>query len=172
MTQTLTLHEQRTNPTRQKSTGMRLIVPLQGIVQGRGGLILGTLIPCALFYFFQLYIKRNRGNSSNTPLNPPSPSSSSPNLEEIPRTSSRSSFLGRVGSFGPVSVSGRASLIVRGNDSPYYIGLEKVSDDPYEKARNPDGIIQLGLSENRVSERQRVRFLIKFCYLFIILNFV
>lgn len=125
-------------------------MPLQGIVQGRGGLILGTLIPCALFYFFQLYIKRNRGNSSNTPLNPPSPSSSSPNLADIPRTSSRSSFLGRVGSFGPVSVSGRASLIVRGNDSPYYIGLEKVSDDPYEKARNPDGIIQLGLSENRL----------------------
>ncbi|XP_011041679.1 PREDICTED: probable aminotransferase ACS12 [Populus euphratica] len=150
MTQPLTLHEQQSNPPRQKSTGMRLIVPLQGIVQGRGGLILGTLIPCALFYFFQLYIKRNRDNSSNTPLNPPSPSSSSPNLAEIPRTPSRSSFPGRVGSFGPVSVSSRASLIVRGNDSPYYIGLEKVSDDPYEKARNPDGIIQLGLSENRL----------------------
>lgn len=142
-------------------------MPLQGIVQGRGGLILGTLIPCALFYFFQLYTKRNRGNSSNTPSNPPSPSSSSPNLAELPRTSSRLSLFSRVGSSGPVSVSSRASLIVRENDSPYYIGLEKVSKDPYDKERNPDGIIQLGLSENRVSERQRVRFfLLKFCYLF------
>ncbi|KAJ6339282.1 hypothetical protein OIU77_007277 [Salix suchowensis] len=129
---------------------MRLIVPLQGIVQGRGGLILGTLIPCALFYFFQLYTKRNRGNSSNTPSNPPSPSSSSPNLAELSRTSSRLSLFSRVGSSGPVSVSSRASLIVRENDSPYYIGLEKVSKDPYDKARNPDGIIQLGLSENRL----------------------
>ncbi|KAF9668268.1 hypothetical protein SADUNF_Sadunf15G0111300 [Salix dunnii] len=151
MTQPQTLDEQPTNPTRQKSTGMRLIVPLQGIVQGRGGLLLGTLIPCALFYFFQLYTKRNRGNSSNTPSNPPSPSSSSPNLAELPRTSSRLSLFSRVGSSGPVSVSSRASLIVRENDSPYYIGLEKVSKDPYDKVRNPDGIIQLGLSENRLS---------------------
>ena len=136
-------------------------MPLQGIVQGRGGLLLGTLIPCALFYFFQLYTKRNRGNSSNTPSNPPSPSSSSPNLAELPRTSSRLCLFSRVGSSGPVSVSSRASLIVRENDSPYYIGLEKVSKDPYDKAHNPDGIIQLGLSENRVSERQRVRFFIE-----------
>ncbi|CAK7337110.1 unnamed protein product [Dovyalis caffra] len=149
MTQPQTPHEQPTSPTRQKITGMRLIVPLQGIVQGRGGLILGSLIPCALFYFFQLYLKRHRGNSSNSSSNPPSPSSSSPNLAEIPRTSSRLNLLGRVGSVGPVRVSGRASLIGRGNDSPYYIGLDKVSEDPYEKTGNPNGIIQLGLSENR-----------------------
>ncbi|KAJ6294545.1 hypothetical protein OIU76_022596 [Salix suchowensis] len=89
-------------------------------------------------------------SSSNTPSNPPSPSSSSPNLAELSRTSSRLSLFSRVGSSGPVSVSSRASLIVRENDSPYYIGLEKVSKDPYDKERNPDGIIQLGLSENRL----------------------
>ena len=45
---------------RRADGGMRIVVPLQGVVQGRGGLVLGSLIPCALFYFLQLYIKRNR----------------------------------------------------------------------------------------------------------------
>uniref|UniRef100_A0A2P2JMF8 1-aminocyclopropane-1-carboxylate synthase n=1 Tax=Rhizophora mucronata TaxID=61149 RepID=A0A2P2JMF8_RHIMU len=123
---------------------MRLIVPLQGVVQGRGGLILGSLIPCALFYFFQLYLKRNRSSSSPS-SNPPSPSTSSPHLAEIPRTSSRSNLLGQ-----PVRVSARAFPIAKPNDSPYYIGLDKVSEDPYDRLGNPNGIIQLGLSENRL----------------------
>jgi hypothetical protein len=37
-----------------------IIVPLQGVAQGQGGLMLSSLIPCALFYVVQLYIKRNR----------------------------------------------------------------------------------------------------------------
>lgn len=129
---------------------MRLIVPLQGVVQGRGGLILGSLIPCALFYFFQLYFKRHR--SPNPSSNPPSPSASSPNLAEIPRTSSRSNLSSR-GSFsqGRAYISNRAMSIAKPNDSPYYIGLDKVSVNPYDRRSNPDGIIQLGLSENRVS---------------------
>lgn len=48
-------------------------------------------------------------------------------------------------------MSSRASSIAKPNDSPYYIGFEKVSRDPYDAITNPDGIIQLGLSENRVS---------------------
>lgn len=44
----------------KSSTGTRLIVSLQGIVQGRGGLILGSVIPCAMFYFLQFYLKRRR----------------------------------------------------------------------------------------------------------------
>lgn len=55
------------------------------------------------------------------------------------------------GSIGPVRVSSRASSIAKPNDSPYYIGLDKVSEDTYHRFDNPDGIIQLGLSENRVS---------------------
>jgi len=35
------------------SNGMKLIVPLQGVVLGRRGLLLGTLVPCTLFYFLQ-----------------------------------------------------------------------------------------------------------------------
>ncbi|XVE58669.1 hypothetical protein DITRI_Ditri04bG0187300 [Diplodiscus trichospermus] len=125
---------------------MRLIVPLQGVVQGRGGLILGSLIPCALFYFLQLYLKRHRSNSQS---NPPSPSTSSPNLAEMTRTSSRSNLLSR-GSVGPVRISSRAISIANPNDSPYYIGTNKASKDPYDRKSNPDGVIQLGLAENRL----------------------
>ncbi|GMY17439.1 probable aminotransferase ACS12 [Fagus crenata] len=129
------------------ATGMRLIVPLQGVVQGRGGLILGSLIPCALFYFFQLYLKRHRSPKPDS--NPTSPSQSSSNLADLQRSSSRSNLSSR-GSFGPVRVSSRASSIAKPNDSPYYIGLDKVSEDPYDRVHNPNGIIQLGLSENRL----------------------
>ncbi|XP_022737782.1 probable aminotransferase ACS12 isoform X2 [Durio zibethinus] len=130
-----------------RATAMRLIVPLQGVVQGRGGLIFGSLIPCALFYFLQLYLKRHR--SSNSRSNPPSPSTSSPNLAEITRTSSRSNLLSR-GLIGPVRISSRAMSIAKPNDSPYYIGLDKASEDPYDRISNPDGVIQLGLLENRL----------------------
>jgi hypothetical protein len=40
--------------------GTRIVVPLHGVEQGWGGLVLGSLIPCTLFYFLQLYIKCNR----------------------------------------------------------------------------------------------------------------
>lgn len=52
---------------------------------------------------------------------------------------------------GPVRISARANSVAKPSDSPYYIGLEKASEDPYDRLNNPDGIIQLGLSENRVS---------------------
>ncbi|KAI5070005.1 hypothetical protein GOP47_0014348 [Adiantum capillus-veneris] len=43
---------------------MRIIVPLQGVVQGRGGVFWGSVIPCGLFYLLQLYIRQRRPNSS------------------------------------------------------------------------------------------------------------
>ena len=46
-------------PSQRSRADDGIIVPLQGVAQGRGGLVLGSLIPCALFYFLQLYIKRN-----------------------------------------------------------------------------------------------------------------
>ncbi|KAL3521463.1 hypothetical protein ACH5RR_019612 [Cinchona calisaya] len=118
---------------------MRLVVPLQGVVQGRGGLLLGSLIPCALFYFLQFYLKRHRSSS-----NPASPSS------ELPRSSSRLN-LTTPGSIGRVHVSARASSIAKPNTSPYYIGLDRVRQDKYDPVHNPDGIIQLGLSENMLT---------------------
>lgn len=127
---------------------MRVIVPLQGVVQGRGGLVLGSVIPCALFYFLQLYFKRNR-----SPPPPPSPSPSIGNLTEISglqRSASRSHLSPR-GSTGPAYVSARASSIVRSTDSPYYTGLKRVEEYPYDELCNPDGFIQLGLAENRLS---------------------
>jgi aminotransferase len=123
-------------------------VPLQGIVQGRGGIILGSLIPCALFYFLQFYLKRHRSPPSSS-SKPPSPSSSSGNISELPRSSSRLNLSTR-GSIARVHLSTRASLIAKPDDSPYYIGLDRVLKDPYDALDNPNGIIQLGLSENRV----------------------
>ncbi|KAM1708872.1 hypothetical protein COP1_001828 [Malus domestica] len=51
---------------------------------------------------------------------------------------------------GRVRMSSRASCIAKPNDSPYYIGLDRASEDPYDRVDNPDGVIQLGLSENRM----------------------
>ncbi|CAN4085243.1 unnamed protein product [Withania somnifera] len=119
---------------------MRLVVPLQGVVQGRGGLILGSLIPCALFYFLQFYLKRHRPSS-----NPLSPSTS-----ELQRSSSRLNLSTR-GSVGRVFLSSRATLVAAPNDSSYYIGMDRFRDDPYNELDNPDGIIDLGIAENRLS---------------------
>lgn len=144
---------------------MRVIVPLQGVVQGRGGLFLGSVIPCALFYFLQLYLKRFRNDpgdpkdpSSSSPPSQktgsplPSPSSSSGQLTELsglPRSFSRSLLSPRnVG--GPVSVSGRVSSIVKSAETPFYVGLKRVEEDPYDDLVNPGGVIQLGLAQNKV----------------------
>lgn len=141
----------KTSPTDSSTgtSGMRLVVPLQGVVQGRGGLILGSLIPCALFYFLQFYLKRHRPKPSSS-SNPPSPSTSSPNLAELQRSSSRLNLPTR-GSVGRVFLSSRASLVAAPNDSPYYIGMDRFRADPYNAFDNPDGVINLGLAENRLS---------------------
>ncbi|KAK1286870.1 putative aminotransferase ACS12 [Acorus calamus] len=124
-------------------TAMRIIVPLQGVVQGRGGLVLGSVIPCALFYFLQLYFKRNRSPSPPPP--PPLPSSSSGNLlDGIHRSLSRSL------SASPARVSSRASSVLRSGDSPYYAGIRRCVEDPYDAVSNPDGMVQLGLDENQL----------------------
>lgn len=129
-------------------TAMRIIVPLQGVVQGRGGLILGSFIPCALFYFFQLYLK-SRPRSS-----PPSPSLPE-NLSEltgsIPRSQSRSNLSPR-GSLGPAPISSRAMAVAKAADSAYYSGMRRYAEDPYDPVSNPDGVIELGLAENQVVE--------------------
>ncbi|KAL6606570.1 hypothetical protein ACP70R_042223 [Stipagrostis hirtigluma subsp. patula] len=124
--------------------GMRIVVPLQGVVQGRGGLVLGSLIPCALFYFLQLYIKRNR------PPQPGSPggaaASSAAAASPIHRSHSR-------GLLSPRSaLSARGAAVRAGDeDSLYYAGLRRCADDPYHPAANPAGIINLGLAENHLS---------------------
>ncbi|XAR66173.1 1-aminocyclopropane-1-carboxylate synthase [Bertholletia excelsa] len=147
MTQTYDADEDTRKPvsTGSAGAGMRLIVPLQGVVQGRGGIILGSLIPCALFYFLQFYLKRKR---SSPP--PPGLSPSSANLSELTRIPSRSSLTSQR-SMGQVHISSRASSIAKANDSPYYIGLDRVRQDAYDELKNPDGVIQLGLAENRLS---------------------
>ncbi|KAJ7952420.1 1-aminocyclopropane-1-carboxylate synthase [Quillaja saponaria] len=145
-------------------TAMRLIVPLQGVVQGGGGLVLGSVIPCALFYFLQLYLKKRHRSTEpkSPPTTPssevsssqaPSPSNSSRQLSDVsglPRSLSRI-LLSPRGATGPVYVSGRANSITKMGDSPCHIGLKKVADNPYDEFCNPDGVIQLGLAENKLS---------------------
>lgn len=141
---------------------MRVIVPLQGVAQGRGGLVLGSVIPCALFYFLQFYLKRHR-NEPKDPNSPASekatgsptqsPSQSAGQLTELPglpRSLSRPLLSPRTAG-GPVSLSGRANSILKCSDSPYDIGLIRVEEDPYDELGNPDGVIQLGLAENKLS---------------------
>ncbi|CAI9759429.1 unnamed protein product [Fraxinus pennsylvanica] len=132
------------------TTAMRVIVPLQGIVQGRGGLFLGSVIPCALFYFLQLYLKGRGGRNSDEPAAPPESSPSEthlPDVSTLQRVHSRL-LLSPRGTSGLAQVSSR---IAKQADGPYYVGLNHAADDPYDEMNNPDGVIQLGLAENRLS---------------------
>ncbi|TYH07088.1 hypothetical protein ES288_A08G205100v1 [Gossypium darwinii] len=163
MTQTRYYRTRSPEPEKEKTgggggTAMRVIVPLQGVVQGRGGLVLGSIIPCALFYFLQFYLKRNRDDpddkneSNSTSQNPTTRSPSSEHLTELPGlTRSLSRALLSPRNSGPVSISARVSGIVKGGDSPYYMGLKRVKEDPYDELDNPNGVIQLGLAENKLS---------------------
>ncbi|KAE9606917.1 putative 1-aminocyclopropane-1-carboxylate synthase [Lupinus albus] len=125
---------------------MRVIVPLQGVVQGKGGLFWGSVIPCALLYFLQLYFK----NRSRPPSNPPqSPQPNDPtnltHLSILSRSLSRILISLRTPT-GSASLSGRANYITR--DTPYDLGMQKVVDNPYHEVHNPDGVVQLGLAQN------------------------
>ncbi|GMN32475.1 hypothetical protein TIFTF001_003692 [Ficus carica] len=135
--------ESTSNPTNTKGSSMRVIVPLQGVVQGRGGLVLGSLIPCALYYFLQLYLKRRRPH--------PPPSSPPPQFSDSPAALLPRTLLSPRGFGGPAHVSGRAGAISKGGDSPYFVGLRRAEDDPYDEVGNPDGVVQLGLAENKLS---------------------
>lgn len=150
MRQTRSYDDDRDKPTTGggATTAMRVIVPLQGVVQGRGGLVLGSVIPCALFYFFQLYLKQRQRSRSQPPPPPPEPST----VELSPRLNRVLSrcLLSPRGSSGPAHVSSRANSIAKQADSPYYAGLNRVSEDPFDELNNPDGIFQLGLAENKV----------------------
>ncbi|MCD7464615.1 putative aminotransferase acs10 [Datura stramonium] len=161
-----------TSPTRTNTTTggaggattvMRVIVPLQGLVQGRGELFLGSVIPCALFYFWQLYLKRNRssGGGSAGKNSEPSAPERSPASTHLPEGSSCSGLqrvhsrllLSPRGTSESAQVSSRANSVIskQCDGSPYYVGLRRASEDPYDVLNNPDGVIQLGLGENKLS---------------------
>lgn len=139
---------------------MRVIVPLQGVVQGRGGLVLGSVIPCALFYFLQLYLKRHRSDPAPPPaVDEEGESSTGGCGTQVPSrlsegTLSRSlsrSILSPRGST-TVYVSSRAGVIAREGEGGCKLGISRVLEDPYHPADNPNGFIQLGFGgENIVS---------------------
>ncbi|KAJ1416061.1 Pyridoxal phosphate-dependent transferase, major domain [Sesbania bispinosa] len=120
---------------------MRVIVPLQGVVQGSGGLFWGSVIPCALFYFLQLFFKTRQRHRHPPPPTPTEVSSA------LPRCLSHSSS-GR-GATASAYVSGRANSLTA--HSPHHLGLQKVADNPYHQIHNPHGVIQLGLAQNTLS---------------------
>uniref|UniRef100_A0ACD5ZS48 Uncharacterized protein n=1 Tax=Avena sativa TaxID=4498 RepID=A0ACD5ZS48_AVESA len=123
-----------------------------GVVHGRCDLVLGSLIPCALFYFLQLYIKRNRLPSSPAPGSPTAASRATPSGTAAEAVSKIHSTLSR----GIISPRGsrplRCGALARAGDedSLYYAGLRCCVADPYHPASNPSGIIQLGLAENHL----------------------
>ncbi|KAM7257011.1 hypothetical protein ACFE04_012752 [Oxalis oulophora] len=157
-------HKTLSKPDNNNNT-MRVIVPLQGVVQGRGGLFLGSVIPCALFYFLQLYFKqfRHNSNSNTDPTHDPNPNSPSSTNETspstspssiefngLPRTWSRSLLSPKSGKW-PVHVSGRVGSLLKNSETPYFVGLNKYKEDAYDEIENPNGVIQLGLAENKLS---------------------
>ncbi|KAG6407974.1 hypothetical protein SASPL_130975 [Salvia splendens] len=120
------------------AAGMRVIVPLQGLVQGSGGLVLGSVIPCALFYFLQLYLKtRGRGDPPPPEVEAPQPSAG------LHRVHSRLLLSPR----GGATVSSRANAIVRQRD---FEGLKQAEEDVFDEVENPNGVIHLCSAENRV----------------------
>ncbi|CAM8885148.1 unnamed protein product [Rhodiola kirilowii] len=140
-------------PTRDRGgggeTAMRVIVPLQGVVQGRGGLVLGSVIPCALFYFLQLYFKRHRSGQSDS--TPPSADEgegeTTPPSSRLSRSLSRSILSPRVST---AYISSRAATIARDGMSGCESGTTRVLEVPYHPVHNPDGVIQLGFGENNL----------------------
>ncbi|GLJ56180.1 hypothetical protein SUGI_1206130 [Cryptomeria japonica] len=131
---------------RRKERGpgaMRIIVPLQGVVQGRGGLVLGSVIPCALFYFLQLYLRKNR-SPPPTAAPPESQSQSQSSHSLTPRRSMRSPTR-------PPFVSSRANHATDREVSLHYLGLKACKENPFDAHSNPSGIIQMGLADNQLS---------------------
>lgn len=120
-----------------------MIVPLQGVVQGTGGLFWGSVIPCALFYFLQLFFK------AKTRHHQPPPSHN--HKEEDSTTFHRSLSLTSRHSSASAYVSPRANSITAANSS-YHLAFNKVADDPYHQTHNPDGVIQLALHHSTVSD--------------------
>lgn len=62
------------------------------------------------------------------------------------------SLLSPRGSAGLSRISSRAAALARGDYNPYYVGLKRCAEDPYDASSNPDGFVQLGLAENRVRD--------------------
>lgn len=140
---------------------MRIIVPLQGVVQGRGGVFWGSVIPCALFYFLQLYIRQRRpsspegGDDESGEIAPPSDVSlsraSSHSDVHIANSENSVSYLQLRSPRHTPFVARRAIAVAGTGDSPYYIGWSEYYKNPYHAESNPHGIIQLGLAENCLS---------------------
>ncbi|ERN19494.1 hypothetical protein AMTRI_Chr09g22110 [Amborella trichopoda] len=141
----------RKTGTLDGGAAMRIIVPLQGVIQGRGGLVLGFVAPCALFYFLQLFFRRYRSSSSPPPA-PPSRSVSSSQLAVESETQSQlGSLVSLRGSSGPAYISSRALSLRKTGNSEYYVGLKEYLDNPYDPVMNPNGVIQLGLADNKLT---------------------
>ncbi|KAL9260749.1 putative aminotransferase ACS10 [Drosera capensis] len=116
---------------------MRIIVPLQGVVQGRGGLVLGSVIPCALFYFLQLYLKRNR-------------TSPQPQTDDAAGESGEVGNEEGVGSGLQRTVSNRSLVLPRGSGGPAHVSI-RGSLVAKAAGNGGDGVLEMGVDENKLS---------------------
>lgn len=55
-----------------------------------------------------------------------------------------------------VDLSKVAISDTHGEDSPYFAGWKAYDEDPYDEKTNPSGVIQMGLAENQVSNKQNI----------------
>ncbi|XP_073017265.1 1-aminocyclopropane-1-carboxylate synthase 3-like [Primulina eburnea] len=50
-----------------------------------------------------------------------------------------------------MTLSSKATCNSHGQDSSYFLGWQEYEKNPYDKVKNPNGIIQMGLAENQLS---------------------
>lgn len=132
--------------TRNKQAAkMRVIVPLQGVLHGRLGIFFGSLIPCALFYFMQLRLRRSRQSQSQAASH--ADPAAAPLQDGQAQEASAPVAT-------DVAVAGRALKLLQVDPdvAAYYDGWVEAAGNAFHPQRNPGGCIQLGLSENNVSE--------------------
>ncbi|KAI3523221.1 hypothetical protein L1887_01279 [Cichorium endivia] len=53
------------------------------------------------------------------------------------------------GTNGKARFSSRSNDVIKHHDSPYYVGLKRAFENPYDESGNPNGIIQLRFDENK-----------------------
>ncbi|KAJ7545227.1 hypothetical protein O6H91_09G111400 [Diphasiastrum complanatum] len=131
---------------------MRLIVPLQAVFQGPGGLVLGTILPCALFYALQLL--RGKWRASASPDAAPDQNSSRNDqiLARNDQTLAGNDQALANAEADAAYISARALAIASvGTWSSYYVGWQEFVRNPYHPVDNPGGCIELGIAENKLS---------------------
>jgi hypothetical protein len=167
---------------------MRIIVPLQGLLQGRSGLALGVILPLLSFYFIQLRPKQQQqqqkkkknssrrsipGDSQLLPLPvelAAAANSRSENSEQQQDPQKHSSEataseihnndFSQPKNLKETIISERALWVSKTFNSASNL----VANNAYDPLQNPRGCIELGVSLNKVSSKSSLSKLVKNSY--------